>query len=66
MLACWASQEEADTESSNEEEDTGASPAPSRDEGQIEQDPASNPSSNTNMYVHSTTTAAAVGAISLG
>ncbi|XP_067465193.1 arf-GAP with Rho-GAP domain, ANK repeat and PH domain-containing protein 1 isoform X2 [Thunnus thynnus] len=48
VLACWASQEEADTESSNEEEDTGASPAPSRAEGQIERDPASSPSPNTN------------------
>lgn len=55
VLACWVSQEEADTESSNEEEDTGASPAPSGADGRIEGDPASNPSSNTNKYVHSTT-----------
>ncbi|XP_029304199.1 arf-GAP with Rho-GAP domain, ANK repeat and PH domain-containing protein 1 [Cottoperca gobio] len=47
MLACWASQEEADTDSSNEEEDAGASHAPSGAYGPMEGDPVSNPSSNT-------------------
>lgn len=49
MLACWASQEEADTDSSNEGEDTGVNP-----DGPMEGDPASNSSSNTNKYVNST------------
>ncbi|KAG8008355.1 Arf-GAP with Rho-GAP domain [Nibea albiflora] len=44
MLSCWASQEEADTDSSNEEEVTEVSGA----DGPVEGDPASNPSSNTN------------------
>ncbi|XP_074468354.1 arf-GAP with Rho-GAP domain, ANK repeat and PH domain-containing protein 1 [Sebastes fasciatus] len=48
VLACWASQEEADTDSSNEEEDTGASHAPSGADGPMEGDPASNPPSNAN------------------
>ncbi|XP_010767631.1 uncharacterized protein, partial [Notothenia coriiceps] len=47
LLACWASQEEADTDSSNEEDDTGASPAPSGAEGPMEGDPAHNTSSTT-------------------
>lgn len=55
VLACWASQEEADTDSSNEEEDTGASHAPSGADGPMEGDPASNPPSNANKYVYSTT-----------
>ncbi|XP_059207922.1 arf-GAP with Rho-GAP domain, ANK repeat and PH domain-containing protein 1 [Centropristis striata] len=45
VLACWASQEEADTDSSNEEEDTGANHTPSGAEGPME---TSNPSLNTN------------------
>ncbi|XP_070773991.1 arf-GAP with Rho-GAP domain, ANK repeat and PH domain-containing protein 1 isoform X2 [Enoplosus armatus] len=48
VLACWATQEEADTDSSNEEDDTGVSPAPSGANGPREQDLASNPSLNTN------------------
>ncbi|XP_044078447.1 arf-GAP with Rho-GAP domain, ANK repeat and PH domain-containing protein 1 [Siniperca chuatsi] len=48
VLACWTSQEEADTDSSNEEEDTGVSPAPSGADGTTEGDSASNPSLNTN------------------
>ncbi|KAM7397380.1 hypothetical protein PAMA_005606 [Pampus argenteus] len=48
VLACWASQDEADTDSSNEEEDTGASYAPSGADGRMEGDPASNSCSNTN------------------
>ncbi|XP_034088103.1 arf-GAP with Rho-GAP domain, ANK repeat and PH domain-containing protein 1-like isoform X1 [Gymnodraco acuticeps] len=47
LLACWASQEEADTDSSNEEDDTGASPAPSGAEGPMEGDPTHNTSSTT-------------------
>ncbi|KAK5917584.1 hypothetical protein CgunFtcFv8_002420 [Champsocephalus gunnari] len=47
LLACWASQEEADTDSSNEEDDTGASPAPSGAEGPMEGDPAHNTLSTT-------------------
>ncbi|XP_069572651.1 arf-GAP with Rho-GAP domain, ANK repeat and PH domain-containing protein 1 [Brachyistius frenatus] len=47
VLACWTSQEEADTESSNEEEDTGVSPAPSGTEGPTEAH-ASDPTTNTN------------------
>ncbi|KAM9348690.1 arf-GAP with Rho-GAP domain, ANK repeat and PH domain-containing protein 1 [Symphorus nematophorus] len=42
VLACWASQEEPDTDSSNEEEDTGVSPAPSGANGPMAGDPASN------------------------
>ncbi|XP_051793856.1 arf-GAP with Rho-GAP domain, ANK repeat and PH domain-containing protein 1 [Acanthochromis polyacanthus] len=41
LLGCWTSQEEADTESSNEEEEPGVSPAPSGPEGLTEEDPAS-------------------------
>uniref|UniRef100_A0AAQ4Q079 Arf-GAP with Rho-GAP domain, ANK repeat and PH domain-containing protein 1-like n=1 Tax=Gasterosteus aculeatus aculeatus TaxID=481459 RepID=A0AAQ4Q079_GASAC len=37
VLACWASQDEADTDSSNEEEDTEVSPAPSG--GDLASDP---------------------------
>ncbi|XP_045896923.1 arf-GAP with Rho-GAP domain, ANK repeat and PH domain-containing protein 1 isoform X2 [Micropterus dolomieu] len=48
VLACWASQDEADTDSSNEEEGAGVSPAPSGANGPTEGDPASNPSLNTN------------------
>lgn len=55
LLACWASQEEADTDSSNEEDDTGASPAPSGAEGPMEGDPAHNTSSTTTKYVYGTT-----------
>ncbi|KAK5858102.1 hypothetical protein PBY51_002270 [Eleginops maclovinus] len=47
VLACWASQEEADTDSSNEEDDTGTSTAPSGAEGPMEGDPAHNPCSIT-------------------
>lgn len=43
MLASWASQEEIDTDSSNEEDDTGVKP---------DGDPTSNSSSNTNKYVY--------------
>lgn len=39
LLSCWTTQEEADTESSNEEEDTGVSPAPSGVEGPMNGDP---------------------------
>lgn len=52
VLACWASQDEADTDSSNEEEGVGVSPAPSGANGPTEGDPASNPSLNTNKYVY--------------
>ncbi|XP_023136770.1 arf-GAP with Rho-GAP domain, ANK repeat and PH domain-containing protein 1 isoform X2 [Amphiprion ocellaris] len=43
LLGCWTSQEEADTESSNEEEETGVNPAPSghEDEELTEDYPAS-------------------------
>ncbi|KAM7373800.1 hypothetical protein PAMP_006503 [Pampus punctatissimus] len=47
VLACWASQDEADTDSSNEEEDTGGSYAPSGADGQMEGDPTSNITSST-------------------
>nr|XP_046266473.1 arf-GAP with Rho-GAP domain, ANK repeat and PH domain-containing protein 1 isoform X2 [Scatophagus argus] len=47
LLACWTNQEEADTDSSNEEEDTEVSAVPSHANGPAEGDPASNPSSNT-------------------
>ncbi|XP_056253388.1 arf-GAP with Rho-GAP domain, ANK repeat and PH domain-containing protein 1 isoform X2 [Seriola aureovittata] len=47
VLACWGA-EEADSESSNEEEDTGVSPAPCGVNGPIEGDPASNPTTDTN------------------
>ncbi|XP_076605795.1 arf-GAP with Rho-GAP domain, ANK repeat and PH domain-containing protein 1 [Chaetodon auriga] len=49
LLACWASQEEADTDSSNEEEDTEASSVPSGGDGPMEGDLVSNLSSNTNV-----------------
>ncbi|XP_073334887.1 arf-GAP with Rho-GAP domain, ANK repeat and PH domain-containing protein 1 isoform X2 [Pagrus major] len=42
LLASWASQEEIETDSSNEEEDTGVSPAPSGADGPMEGDPAAN------------------------
>ncbi|XP_031734954.1 arf-GAP with Rho-GAP domain, ANK repeat and PH domain-containing protein 1 [Anarrhichthys ocellatus] len=42
VLASWASQDEADTDSSNEEEDTGGSHAPSGADGLMEGDPSSN------------------------
>ncbi|XP_010729768.3 arf-GAP with Rho-GAP domain, ANK repeat and PH domain-containing protein 1 isoform X1 [Larimichthys crocea] len=48
MLSCWASQEEVDTDSSNEEEVTEVTPTVSGADGPVERDPASNPSSNTN------------------
>ncbi|XP_068437176.1 arf-GAP with Rho-GAP domain, ANK repeat and PH domain-containing protein 1 [Clinocottus analis] len=50
VLACWASQDDADTDSSNEEEDTAVSHAPSRADGPMGGDPAS----NTKEYVSST------------
>ncbi|CAK6981361.1 arf-GAP with Rho-GAP domain%2C ANK repeat and PH domain-containing protein 1 [Scomber scombrus] len=53
VLACWENQEEADSESSNEEEDTGVSPAPSAAEGPIERDHPSSPSSDTNNIIFS-------------
>ncbi|XP_070712118.1 arf-GAP with Rho-GAP domain, ANK repeat and PH domain-containing protein 1 [Pempheris klunzingeri] len=46
VRACWASQEEADTDSSNGEEHTGVSPAPSANEP-MERGPASNRNSTT-------------------
>lgn len=55
MLSCWASQEEVDTDSSNEEEVTEVTPTVSGADGPVERDPASNPSSNTNKYEYSTT-----------
>ncbi|XP_034538919.1 arf-GAP with Rho-GAP domain, ANK repeat and PH domain-containing protein 1 [Notolabrus celidotus] len=48
VLACWASQEEPDTDSSNEEEDQGACPAPSDAGGPVGGDPAANPPTTTN------------------
>ncbi|XP_049447878.1 arf-GAP with Rho-GAP domain, ANK repeat and PH domain-containing protein 1 [Epinephelus fuscoguttatus] len=48
ILASWASQEEPDTDSSNEDEDTGTGHAPSGADGPVSEDPASDPSSNTN------------------
>nr|XP_020446852.1 arf-GAP with Rho-GAP domain, ANK repeat and PH domain-containing protein 1-like [Monopterus albus] len=47
VLARWTSQEELDTESSNEEEETGVKPTPSETDGPMEEDPASNPTTNT-------------------
>ncbi|XP_041657650.1 arf-GAP with Rho-GAP domain, ANK repeat and PH domain-containing protein 1 isoform X2 [Cheilinus undulatus] len=47
VLASWASQEEMDTDSSNEEEETGVSLAPSEAGGPSEGDPAANTSINT-------------------
>ncbi|XP_041808379.1 arf-GAP with Rho-GAP domain, ANK repeat and PH domain-containing protein 1 [Chelmon rostratus] len=47
VLASWASQEEADTDSSNEEEDTDVSPAPPGVNGPMEAGLVSNLSSNT-------------------
>ncbi|XP_030010095.1 arf-GAP with Rho-GAP domain, ANK repeat and PH domain-containing protein 1 isoform X2 [Sphaeramia orbicularis] len=40
VLASWASQEESETESSNEEEETGVGSAPSGADGQMNGDPA--------------------------
>lgn len=48
VLACWASQEEVDTDSSSEEADTGVNP-----DQPVEGNPASNLLSNTNECVHS-------------
>lgn len=53
VLASWASQEEADTDSSNEEEDTDVSPAPPGVNGPMEAGLVSNLSSNTDKYVYS-------------
>ncbi|XP_053188009.1 arf-GAP with Rho-GAP domain, ANK repeat and PH domain-containing protein 1 [Scomber japonicus] len=53
VLACWENQEEADSESSNEEEDTGASPAPSAAERPIERDHPPSPSSDTSNIIFS-------------
>ncbi|XP_040007483.1 arf-GAP with Rho-GAP domain, ANK repeat and PH domain-containing protein 1 isoform X2 [Xiphias gladius] len=47
VLACWEA-EEADSESSNEEENTGVSPAPSGADGPMEGDPAFVSTTNTN------------------
>lgn len=41
LLGCWTSQEEADTESSNEEEEPGIGPAPPGPQGLTEEDPVS-------------------------
>ncbi|KAM8741507.1 arf-GAP with Rho-GAP domain, ANK repeat and PH domain-containing protein 1 isoform 2-T3 [Acanthopagrus schlegelii] len=49
LLASWASQEEIETDSSNEEEDMGVSPAPSGAHGPMEGDPVA----NTNKYGYS-------------
>lgn len=46
VLASWASQEEVDSDSSNEEEDQGVGPAPP--EGPTGGDPAASPPTNTN------------------
>lgn len=54
VLACWVGQEEADTDSSNEDDDTGIGPSPSGAQWQMKSDPASNPPSNMSMYVNST------------
>ncbi|XP_038144260.1 arf-GAP with Rho-GAP domain, ANK repeat and PH domain-containing protein 1 isoform X1 [Cyprinodon tularosa] len=44
VLGCWTNQEEAETESSNEEEETGASPAASGCiDGSVDIDPGSDP-----------------------
>lgn len=51
VLSCWTSPEEADTESSNEDEDTGVKSAPSGPEGPVEGDPVSTPSMSTNRYI---------------
>ncbi|XP_067348222.1 arf-GAP with Rho-GAP domain, ANK repeat and PH domain-containing protein 1 isoform X2 [Channa argus] len=48
VLSCWTNQEEAETESSNEEEDTGVNPAPSGANGPMEKDPAPTITTNTN------------------
>ena len=54
MLACWEA-EEADSESSNEEEDRGISTAPSGADGPMEGDLALNSTTNANKYVYSST-----------
>ncbi|KAI3373370.1 hypothetical protein L3Q82_006663 [Scortum barcoo] len=46
VLACWASHEEADSDSSNEEEDPGVSPGPCGADAPVEGNPG--PSSSTN------------------
>lgn len=46
-LACWTTQEEAESESSNEEEESGVSPAPST----AEADPRSAPTTNNDKCV---------------
>ncbi|XP_028276561.1 arf-GAP with Rho-GAP domain, ANK repeat and PH domain-containing protein 1 isoform X2 [Parambassis ranga] len=49
VLACWTSQEEVDTESSNEEEETGLCSAPSGP-GPLDGDPAPEQRTNTNDF----------------
>lgn len=46
VLACWTNQEEVDTESSDEEEETGVNLAPSGPEGLMEEDPTSTNTNN--------------------
>ncbi|MEQ2300846.1 hypothetical protein AMECASPLE_030017, partial [Ameca splendens] len=43
VLACWTNQEEAESESSNEEEDTGVCPAPTVSEQSVDENPGSHP-----------------------
>lgn len=50
VLACWASQEEVDTDSSSEEADISVNP-----DQPVGGDPASNLLSNANKCVHSVT-----------
>lgn len=51
VLSCWDA-EEADSESSNEEEDTGVSAAPSGADGPMGGDPASHLTTNSHKYVY--------------
>ncbi|KAK2827900.1 hypothetical protein Q5P01_018934 [Channa striata] len=48
VLSCWTTQEEAETDSSNEEEETGVKPAPSGANGTVGRDPAPTMTTNNN------------------
>ncbi|XP_034746782.1 arf-GAP with Rho-GAP domain, ANK repeat and PH domain-containing protein 1 [Etheostoma cragini] len=52
MLACWTSTEEAESDSSNEEEDTGASQSLPGVRGPMGDDPAPDQNPNTNLPSH--------------
>lgn len=46
VLSCWTNQEEAESESSNEEEDKGVSSAASGSDVSVDKDPGSDPVTN--------------------